>query len=67
MHIINRLKRSQVIPIVLADGKFDTISLHSKVELPKGANIRPDKVAEFANTITVVGQKKGQSSEMASS
>ncbi len=58
MQIISKVKDAQVIPIQLADGSFDTVSLQgrSKIDLPEGSRLAPDREKEIRANITVVGE-----------
>lgn len=56
MELVNKLKRSQVIPIVLANGTKDTVNLHSRLKLPPGASISPAKEQELKATVTIIGK-----------
>lgn len=58
MEIISKVKESRVIPIVLADGTQDTVNLQgrSRIDLPPGARLDPNREKEVRSYVTVSGE-----------
>ena len=58
MEITSKVKESRVIPIVLADGTPDTVTLQgrSRIELPPGAKLDPSQEKQIRAYVTVSGE-----------
>lgn len=56
MQVINRTKEQTTLEIVLANGARDSINIQpqSRVTLPQGATLNPDKAVVYARIVKVV-------------
>jgi hypothetical protein len=50
--LVNKTKQMQVIRIITADGKKDSVNLHGKIKLPPGARVDPDYLITYAQVMT---------------